>query len=107
MDIDSPDLLEQELAEVRAAWEPHLTDITIKHGRICGIQRLMYTYALLADVTTWGYERNGRWCYSSYDKARAALDAWDGADGTEPSNWHRHPDSGRRRDPDGREYVMP
>jgi hypothetical protein len=107
MNLDSPDLLAQELAAVRANWDPYLLDITVKHGRICGIQKFMYTWAILADLTPWGYGRNDRWCYGSYEKAKAALDAWSGEDGTEPSAWHRHPDSGRRRDPDGREYVMP
>jgi hypothetical protein len=105
MQTDSPDLLDQELAAVRATWEPYLTDLQVKAGRICGIQKLMYTYALLADVNPTGYE--DRWCYSDYAKARAALAAWSGEDGTEPGNWHRHPDSGRRRDPDGTETVMP
>lgn len=107
MNLDSPDLLAQELAAVRANWEPYVTDLQVKAGRILAIQRLMYTWALLADLTPWGHERDGRWCYSSYDKARAALDAWNGEDGTEPDGWHRHVNSGRRRDPDGTEYVMP
>jgi hypothetical protein len=107
MNLDSPDLLAQELAAVRANWEPYVTDLQIKAGRICAIQRLMYTWALLADLTTWGHAADGRWCYASYDKARAALDAWSGEDGTEPDNWHRHVQSGRRRDPDGTETVMP
>lgn len=105
MNLDSPDLLDQELRAVAAAWEEHLTDIQVKAGRICGLHRLMYTWALLADVTPGGYE--DRWCYSSYDKAKTALDAWSGQDGSEPGNWHRHPPSGRRRDPDGSEYIMP
>ena len=107
MNIDSPDLLEQELAAVRAEWGPYVTDLQVKAGRICAIQKLMYTHALLADMTPWGYEADSRWCYGSYAAARAALDAWSGEDGTEPSGWHRHVQSGRRRDPDGTEYVMP
>ena len=73
------------------------------NGRTAVLQRLLFTYALLADLNEWGYE--DRWCYGSYAKAKAALDAWDGEG--EPSGWHRHPDTGRRR-PDGdatREYV--
>lgn len=107
MNPDSPDLLAQELAAVRANWEPYVTDLQVKAGRIVCIQKLMYTWALLADVNPHGHAPDGRWCYSSYEKAKAALDAWSGAEGTEPSNWHRHVQSGRRRDPDGREYVMP
>lgn len=107
MNLDSPDLLEQELTAVRTEWGPYVADLQFKAGRICAIQPLMYTYALLADLTPWGYEPNGRWCYHSYAAARAALDAWSGEDGTEPSGWHRHPHSGRRRNPDGSEYVRP
>jgi hypothetical protein len=105
MMIDPTDDLARELRAVAAAWEHHLTDVQVKCDRICGVHKLLYTWALLADVTPGGYE--DRWCYSSYEKAKAALDAWSGEDGTEPAGFHRHPDSGRRRDPDGTEYIMP
>lgn len=68
---------------------------------VVAITRLMYTHAILAEIHPWGYER--RWCYHSYDAARAALDAWDGTG--EPDGWHRDPVTGRRRDLDGRVYV--
>lgn len=81
------------------------TDAQVKgDAGVVAICRFMYTWALLSDLSNFGYD--GRWCYSSYDKARSALDAWDGADGTEPDGWHRHPDSGRRRDASGVETVM-
>lgn len=105
MEMNSPDLLAQELQAVQQTWDGHLFDVQVKHGRICALQRLMYTWALLADLTPHGYGE--RWCYRSYPEASAALAAWDGADGTDPAGWHRHPRSGRRRDPDGREYLMP
>lgn len=49
-----------------------------------------------------------RWCYADEAGARAALNAFPEhpEDGYEPSGWHRHPPSGRRR-PEGdptREY---
>jgi hypothetical protein len=69
------------------------------------ISQLAFTYAILAEVHEFGYEN--RWCYSTYDAAKAALDAWTGEDGTEPQGWHRHPSTGRRR-PDGdpsKEYI--
>ncbi len=37
-----------------------------------------------------------RWCFHTLRAAKEALDAWDGLG--EPDGWHRHPDSGRRRD---------
>jgi hypothetical protein len=75
----------------------------IDNAQWVGIVPLMYTHAIiigrLGDMT--GYEN--RWCYESYDNAKAALDAWDGRG--EPQGWHRHPISGRRRSKDGLEYV--
>jgi hypothetical protein len=98
-------MTELAIDEVRG-WvdQPGVTDVQQKGdaGFVC-INRLMYTHAILADLTHLGY--GDRWCYKDYDAARAALDAWDGQDGTEPSGWHRHPNSGRRRDENGHETV--
>ncbi|RBB38893.1 hypothetical protein DPV79_16055 [Burkholderia reimsis] len=58
------------------------------------ICRLMFTFAIIADMTPYAYGE--RWCYHSYADAKAALDAWDGEG--EPTGWHRHPDTGRRRE---------
>lgn len=86
-------------AGIRICAENGYTDY--KHypsGRDACIQKLFFTYAVYADLTTYGHGE--RWCYSSYEKARDALSAWDGEHDTEPQGWHRHPDTGRRR-PDG------
>lgn len=37
------------------------------------------------------------WCYHTREAAEQAADAWDPAKEPEPSGWHRHPMSGRRR----------
>ena len=77
------------------------------NGRDAAVTRLLFTYAILADLTRWGY--GDRWCFETEAKAVAALDAWNGEEGTEPQGWHRHPPSGRRRD-DGdasKEYIAP
>ncbi|WP_429565708.1 hypothetical protein [Paraburkholderia sp. MM6662-R1] len=69
--------------------------------------QLAFSVAIIADLTEWGH--GDRWCYQTFDDARAALDAWSGEEGTEPTGWTRHPDTGRRR-PDGdagREYFNP
>lgn len=67
-------------------------------GRYAAILPLLFTHAIITgrmgDVL--GY--SDRWCYAGFEKARAALDAWDGAG--EPEGWHRHPDTGRRRELD-------
>jgi hypothetical protein len=57
-----------------------------------------------------------RWCYRDLEAAAAAARGWDTAaawtgrpGGPEPTGWHRHPGTGRRR-PGGdptKEYVSP
>jgi hypothetical protein len=68
---------------------------------------LLYTAAILVGrpgVLTY----DDRWCYHSPEAAMAAAKAWEGPwPGSEPTGWHRHPATGRRRD-DGQaasEYV--
>jgi hypothetical protein len=62
-------------------------------GRDAAIVPLLFTHAILADLTEWGYGE--RWCYRTYADALRALAAWNG--NGEPQGWHRHPDTGRRR----------
>lgn len=104
VEVEDPGVqrLMQELRET-----PTYSDVQMMaDGRIVCICQLVYTWAILSDLTTFGYE--DRWCYSSYEKARASLDIWVAANGEgEPYGWHRHPSTGRRR-PDGdveREYI--
>jgi len=70
------------------------------NGGDAAIMPLMFTHAIVSGFTPWGYK--DRWCYGSYEEARAALDAWDGVG--EPDGWHRHPATGRRRK-NGKEEV--
>lgn len=63
---------------------------------ICALMPLMYTFAIISECNMYGY--GNRWCYHNYADAKAAFDAWDGKDGTEPTGWHRHPATGRRVD---------
>lgn len=76
------------------------------NGECAWLARLMFTWAIL-----YGWRDHGhlnRWCYGSMVEAKGALDDWDGAEGTEPQGWHRHPYSGRRRDlATGKEWVQP
>lgn len=69
---------------------------------LVAIMPLMFTHAIISGINAYGYE--DRWCYSSYAKAKSALDAWDGKG--EPTGWHRHPGTGRRVDADGKEHIM-
>ena len=75
------------------------------------IYPFIFTVAIITgtvDEQRTGY--SDRWCYNSMNEAIDALGRWalTGFDG-EPSGWHRHPSSGRRR-PNGapdEEYVNP
>jgi hypothetical protein len=67
----------------------------------------IYTWAILLGRDEECYDQ--RWCYESAFDALRAFEAWDGEQGTEPSGWHRHIPSGRRRphgDP-SREHFNP
>lgn len=67
-------------------------------GSWCGIMKFMFTYAIVSDIHAYGYE--DRWCYSSLEKAKGALEAWP-EDQDEPAGWHRHPLTGRRVNANG------
>jgi hypothetical protein len=75
-------------------------------GRVAWIHRLMFTHALLvAHLPCESYE--DRWCYQHREDAIRALQEWNPETEAEPTGWHRHPPSGRRR-PGGdaaKEYV--
>lgn len=83
----------------------------IDETRYVAIMPLLFTHAIvvgrIGDRT--GYD--DRWCYGGYKNAKAALDAWDFTG--EPEGWHRHPNTGRRREYDEEmsrllgEYVAP
>jgi hypothetical protein len=72
------------------------------------VHRLMFHWTLIEshypDWMTYGQ----RWCYKTEPLAIAAVEEWRGRNWEgEPIGWHRHPDSGRRRE-DGNpatEYV--
>lgn len=73
-------------------------------GKFYCINRFLFTWAILADLHSEGYE--DRWCYNEYCEAKGALDDWEKNGFTgEPEGWHRHPTTGRRKDQDGNEYI--
>ena len=107
MKIEDRERLDAEEGERTCAANGYTNYTRFANGRDAAITRMIFTHAILADLTKWGY--GDRWCFSSLAKAVQALDDWNGEEGTEPQGWHRHPDTGRRR-PDGdatREYVEP
>jgi hypothetical protein len=65
------------------------------NGRNAILERMGWGLVYLkTDIDRYG--NGGCWCYPDYASALAALDAWDGEG--EPLGWHRHPDTGRRRE---------
>ena len=72
-------------------------------GRWAGLFQFMFTWAVITGRGVLTYD--DRWCYATREKAKASLDAWDMAPGTEPQGWHRHPATGRRVDEHGHAYV--
>lgn len=67
----------------------------IGNGLYAAINPLIFTHAIIIGKIGDRCGIDDRWCYESYEKALAALTAWDGIG--EPQGWHRHPASGRRR----------
>ena len=71
-------------------------------GRIIGVHRLMYHYTMHVDIDEFGYRE--RYCFETKELALVALRTWDGTG--DPAGWHRHPESGRRRNlRTGEEWV--
>ena len=77
----------------------------IRDGLYAGIKPLLFHWTLIVGEIgdTFGYA--DRWCYADQDLTMKALRDWSG-DG-EPTGWHRHPNSGRRRTggDSAREYI--
>jgi hypothetical protein len=79
--------------EVRAYYTDarHLPD-----GRCIGTMRLLFHWTIHVDIDPQGFWSH-RYCFATYELAKRAFDEWDGTG--DPDYWHRHPASGRRRDP--------
>mgnify|MGYP001282856872 CR=1 FL=1 len=76
----------------------HITQ-TPNHTWI-GIKRLLFHYSLHMGVIgdTTGYD--DRWCYDTHERAVKAIEEWKSRDFEGgPIYWHRHPTTGRRREP--------
>ena len=84
--------------------EPYIFIKRFADSRICGILPLLYHWTMHVDISEWGYE--DRYCYQTKELAIAALKEWNGKG--DPKNWHRHPKTGRRRNPEtGEEWIAP
>lgn len=74
-------------------------------GRYAAAKPLLFHWTLVIGQIGDRFCYDDRYCYATADQAIRALTEWDG--NGEPTDWHRHPHTGRRR-PDGdaaREYI--
>lgn len=80
---------------------------TYENGRIVFLHRLLFTTAILVMNSPHSLSYDNRWCYASEKAALEAMERWNPDTEPEPTGWHRHPPSGRRR-PNGdasQEYI--
>ncbi len=85
------------LDELAPEIKEHYTAIRVlPDGRICGVHRLLYHWTMHIGLSDYGYEE--RYCYETQAQATESMNAWDGT-GDPPGDWHKHPDTGRRRNP--------
>ena len=107
---------DQELLEHhtrRAAEHPDREGDEHACGRVIGdreagrvwVVPLMFTAAIIIGPPDTPHYKD-RWCYGSIAAALHAADQWLPSLDLEPAGWHRHPQTGRRRD-DTREWVEP
>lgn len=94
---DNPDHLTYERGMQICAESGYTHYTQFANGRDACVTRMIFTYAILSDLTEYGH--GDRWCYHTLGAALLGLGRWMEADGEgEPSGWHRHPTTGRRRD---------
>jgi hypothetical protein len=78
----------------------------LNDGRYACIMPLMFTHAIIVGRVGDFSGYSDRWCYSTKNKALKALEDWNGVG--EPEGWHRHPMTGRRKDPEtGEVWINP
>jgi len=71
-------------------------------GRICGVHRLMFHWTMHVDIGEIGWE--DKYCFPNQMSATKALEDWDGTG--DPEGWHRHLQTGRRRNlQTGEEWI--
>ncbi len=78
VDMNLPLAEEKTICDIfRKAVECDYTHIRLVDGAVCGIQRMIYTYAVCIDIDKFGcYEH--RYCYETLEAALAVYDTWTG-----------------------------
>jgi len=98
---DGSDAFDAFLADALSNYRDHRQ---LPDGRYIGTLRLLYHWTIHVDIDPTGYA--DRYCFENYELAKRAFDEWNGEG--DPDFWHRHPGTGRRRDPaTGREWIDP
>lgn len=64
-------------------------------GSVCGVHKLMFHWTMHIGLDDIGYA--DRYCFATEQLAQMAMILWNG-DG-DPQLWHKHPMTGRCRDP--------
>ncbi len=78
--------------------------LELPDGNLAATMNLAFTVAIVSGIHELGYE--DRWCYHNYYDAQDALEEWaEHPEMKEPTGWHRHPSTGRRKREDGTEYI--
>lgn len=81
---------------VPAEWRSEILASRVIAGKLCGVQRFLFTVGLLVnlrfDGQTYGYD--ARYCYPDGADAFIALASWNGV-GDPPGEWAKEKVSGR------------
>lgn len=92
----------EDIPEEIAAGYAHIR--ALPDGRLIGVFKLLFHWSMHVNIDWSGYEH--RYCFDTYDLAKAAFDDWNGEG--DPEGWHKHVGTGRRRDlRTGREWIEP
>lgn len=87
----------EDWEEFKEDWE-YLDAKPFGEGRYIATHRLMYTHAIVTGHTKDTVAYDDRWCYHDYASAKKAFEEWNPEITSEPNGWHRHPNTGRRRE---------
>lgn len=68
--------MHSKIHETITIWGPEMTDMCMKNGMVCGIERFIYSLGVSFGLD--GHYRHGRFCFDTLQNARGFLEDWDG-----------------------------
>lgn len=93
-------------AATRAQPAPELCSRDLPDGRWATCTPMAFgNVRLLVSESRGSAAADDAWCYDGWDRALAAMAAWDPLVEDEPAGWKRHPRTGRRRTYEGEAYT--